>query len=112
MVFSVGKMMGRLPGKFLFCLILYGAGFITAVYFLSPSPASAADQSRTAETGLCLQQTQTANAGVDTKVWIEKIRTGVDTTIHFAEENAVRVADLIRSRMAQNSDSGSQAVLK
>jgi len=107
--------MGRLPSKFLFCVILYGAGFITAVYFLAPNPASAASQSRDSDgAGFRLQQSQvaTANTGVDSKIWIMKVRAGIDTSIHFAEEHALKVADLIRSKMAQGSDPSSQAVLE
>lgn len=106
--------MGRLPSKFLFCVILYGAGFITAVYFLSPSPASAADQNQTAKTSSRLQPAQAAaaNTGVDSKVWIMKVRAGIDTSIHFAEEHALKVANLIRAKIAQGNDQSSQTVLE
>jgi hypothetical protein len=99
--------MGKLPGKFLFCFILYAAGFVTAVYFLVPAPALAADQIQVAKSDSQLQSDQPAAdiMGIDSKVWIMKIRTGIDTSIHFAEENAVRVADFIRSKMAQGSNS-------
>jgi len=101
--------MGHWQSKFLFSVVLYGAGFITAVYFLAPNPASAADQIRTAETGSRLQFAQPAaeTTGTDSRVWVTKIRTGIDTSIHFAEENALRVADLIRSKMAQGSSNPS-----
>ncbi|RKY10649.1 MAG: hypothetical protein DRP56_00365 [Planctomycetota bacterium] len=106
--------MGRLPGKFLFCIILYGAGFVTAVYFLAPHPASAADQSQTAEASCQLQPAQavTASMGIDSKVWITKVRAGIDTSIHFAEEHALKIADLIRSKMAEGKEQSSQALLE
>jgi len=107
--------MGRLPGKFLFCLILYGAGFITAVYFLAPSPVSAATQSRDSHgAGFRLQSAQTAaaNTEADSERWIAKVRAGIDTSIHFAEEHALKVANQIRSEMARGKEQSSQAVLE
>ena len=101
--------MGHWQSKFLFSVVLYGAGFITAVYFMAPGTTSAADQIQTAETGFRLKFSQPAaeTTGTDSRVWGTKIRTGIDTSIHFAEENALRVADLIRSKMAQGSSSPS-----
>lgn len=103
--------MGHWQSKFLFSIVLYGAGFVTAVYFLAPNPASAADQIQTAETGSWLQPAQTANTGVDSRIWITKIRTGIDTTIYFAEEHALRVAGLIRSKMRQGNNCSTQTAL-
>jgi flagellar basal body-associated protein FliL len=106
--------MGRLPSKFLFCIILYGAGFVTAVYFLAPKSASGADQSQTAEMSSWFQPAQavTENTGVDSKVWVMKVRAGIDTSIHFAEEHALKVANLVRSKMAQGSNPSSQTVVE
>ena len=106
-------MMGRLPSKFLFSIVLYSAGFVTAVYFMAPNSASAADQSRDShEAGFRLQSAQTVTAGIDSKVWISKIHAGIDTSIHFAEENALKVANLIRSQMAQGSHPSSQTAVE
>ena len=107
-------MMGRLPGKFLFCLILYGAGFITAVYFLDPNSASAASQNCDSDgAGFQLQSAQTASATeTDSKAWVAKVRAGIDTSIHFAEEHALKVANLIRAKIAQGNDQSSQTVLE
>ena len=106
--------MGHWQSKFLFSVVLYGAGFLTAVYFLAPNPVSAADQSQTAETSSWLQPAQavTANTGADSKIWIAKVRAGIDTSIHFAEEHALKVANLIRSQIAQGNDQSSQTVLE
>ena len=106
--------MGHWQSKFLFSVVLYGAGFLTAVYFLAPKPVSAADQSQTAETSSWLQPAQAvvANTGIDSKIWIAKVRAGIDTSIHFAEEHALKVANLIRSQMAQGSKPSSQTVVE
>ncbi|MHC4231980.1 MAG: hypothetical protein ACYSN9_08580 [Planctomycetota bacterium] len=95
--------MGHWQSKFLFSVILYAAGFVTAVYFLAPHPASAADQGQATETSSWLQPAQAvaANSGTDSEVWMTKIRAGIDTSIDFAEEQALRVANLIRSKMKQ-----------
>ena len=95
--------MGHWQSKFLFSVILYAAGFVTAVYFLAPNPVSAADQSQTAETSSWLQPAQAgaADSGADSEVWMTKVRAGIDTSIDFAEEQALRVANLIRSKMKQ-----------
>ena len=106
-------MMGRLPGKFLFCLILYGAGFITAVYFLDPNSASAVSQNRDSDgAGFQLQSAKTASAtGTDSKAWVAKVRAGIDTSIHFAEEYALKVANLIRAQVAQGNNPSSQTAV-
>lgn len=104
--------MGRWQSKFLSSVFLYGAGFITAVYFLAPVPVSASDYGRTVETSSRLQSAQTATAGteIDSKVWMTKIRVGIDTSINFAEEYALRAAALIRSKFEQG-DRSSQTAL-
>ena len=103
-MFSLGEnWMGHWQSKFLFSVVLYGAGFVTAVYFLAPSPVSAADESQATEVSFSLQPAQAvaADTRVDSEVWITKIRAGIDTSIHFAEEHALRVANLIRSKIKQ-----------
>jgi hypothetical protein len=112
-MFSVGEeKMGHWQSKFLFSAVLYGAGFITAVYFLAPNSVSAADQGQTAETSFLLQPAQAvvANTEVDSKIWVTKIRTGIDSTINFAEEHALQVADLIRSKIEQGNHSSQTAL--
>lgn len=97
--------MGKLPGKIVFSMILYGAGFITAIYLLVPSSVNAADQAQASETVNQLQDTQTATgiAAVGSQDWAVTVRTGIDTCIEFAEEYALQAADLIRSKMGQGT---------
>jgi hypothetical protein len=104
--------MGQWQCKFLFSAVLYAAGFLTAVYFLAPDPALASDQSQSAKSVSHLQPTQAADARIGSKVWISKIRAGIDTTINFAEEQSIRVAELIRAKMAQTSNPGSQTAVE
>ena len=107
--------MGQWQSKFLFSVVLYGAGFVTAVYFLAPDPASASEKIQPTDRISRLQPAQAvvADAGIDSKVWAAKIRTGIDTTIHFAEEHALQVAGLIQSKIAQGgSKPNSQTVVE
>ena len=94
--------MGRLPGKILFSLILYAAGFVTAVYLLVPSSVQASDQPQTGEIITPSQDVHTADSiDINSQEWIRNVRTGIDMCICFAEEYALRAADLIRSKMGQ-----------
>lgn len=86
--------MGHWRTKILVSLILYFGGFLTAVYVLAPSSASAAAD-RPAAQG-------TALANVDTQAWAAKLRGGIDKVVSFAEDNALRAAELIRSNMEQS----------
>ncbi|MHC4524834.1 MAG: hypothetical protein ACYSU8_04785 [Planctomycetota bacterium] len=99
-------MMGSWRSKILFTLIIYGAGFVTAVYFLAPCPVQASDQTQQGETIVRSHgaQTVTDNASINSQEWVTTVRTGIDTCIRFAEEYALRAADLIRSQMGQGND--------
>lgn len=99
-------MMGKLPGKILFSLILYAAGFATAIYLLVPSPVQA-DQTQACESFDRSYDAQhaTANAGIVSQPWVLKVRVGIDDCIQFAEEYALRAADVIRSNMGQGPQS-------
>lgn len=99
--------MGKLPGKILFSLILYAAGFATAIYLLVPSPVQAADQTQACETTDWSYDAQyaTVNAGIASHQWVLKVRVGIDDCIQFAEEYALRAADFIRSNMGQGPQS-------
>ncbi|MEN8126705.1 MAG: hypothetical protein ABFR90_02750 [Planctomycetota bacterium] len=98
--------MGSLRSKILFTMIVYCSGIVTAVYFLVPSSTAAADQTQAGEMSTGSQQAQilTGHPDINSQVWAISVRTGIDTCISFAEEYALRVADLIRSQMEQDSD--------
>lgn len=105
--------MGHWRSKILFSLILYCAGFITAIYFLAPVSAQASTDSQAGgfsgfSGGSQSAHTAAGNAGIDSQALAASIRRGVDTCIRFAEENALRAADLFRSKMGQGSSEGRQ----
>ena len=94
--------MGRWRGKILFALILYAAGFLTAIYTLAPSDLQAAGtQDGLADSGTQEQTTQ--RAGIDTQAWAASVRVGMSKAMSFAEEQALRFAEAIKTRMAQST---------
>jgi hypothetical protein len=85
--------MGHWRLKIVFCLIFYCGGFLTAIYVLAPSTASAQT----------VAGTQTASlANVDTEAWAGKLRAGIEKAKCFAEDNALRAAEVIRSKIQQS----------
>jgi len=96
--------MGKLPGKILFMMILYGAGFLTAIYLLVPSSAQAADQINHGDA--LSRQDETTGTGdfqINSMDWVVSVRTGIDTCITLAEEYALRAADVIRAQTGQGT---------
>ena len=79
--------------KIVCCLIFYCGGFLTALYMLAPSAASA--QSDT-------QAQQTVLDGVHTQEWAVKLRGGINKAVRFAEDNALRAAEAIRAHTGQS----------
>jgi hypothetical protein len=98
--------MGSWQSKILFTLIVFGAGFVTAVYFLVPSSAAAADGTQSGEMRTVSSQAQsmTGHPDITSQAWALSVRSGIDICIRFAEEYALRAADVIRSHMGQGSD--------
>ena len=100
--------MGNIRAKILFTLFVFGAGFGTAVYMMTPSDAQAAGKTPSVASKLWHRQAQSQpeDTGVEAKEWAVAVRTGIDKCIHFAEENALRAAELIRQKGARgNSES-------
>ena len=97
--------MGSWQNKILYTLIIFGAGFVTAVYFMVPSTA-AADSTHNGEMSTVASQAQAmpAHPDITSQAWAVSVRSGIDTCIRFAEEYALRAADLIRSQMGQGGD--------
>ncbi|MCE5185881.1 MAG: hypothetical protein LLF76_07130 [Planctomycetaceae bacterium] len=91
--------MGHWRSKILLGLILYFGGFFTAVYVLAPATA----QARTDTTAQ-----RTAFANVDTQALAGKLRGGLTQAVHFAEEQSLRAAEAIRSKMSQSKKSEQQ----
>ena len=98
--------MGRWRRKLLISLIVYSAGFASAVYMLAPSSAHASSET----TQMASASGWSANAGTwidkaQTNQWAGKLKTGMDKIVGFAEDNALRAAEMIRSKTGQSDQS-------
>ena len=89
-------------GKLLFAMILYAAGFATAIYVLAPADVQAAD-GRDGCTGWSQEQTtEQAGVGIDAQAWAASVRVGMSKAASFAEEKALVLAEAIKARMEQS----------
>lgn len=86
-------------GKLLCALILYAAGFATAIYVLVPSSVQA---SNSQTCGIDGPQESALQAGIDTQAWAGSIRLGMNKAISFAEENALLIAEKIKAQIQQS----------
>lgn len=92
--------MGRWRGKVLFALIVYTAGFFTAVYVLAPADMQTAG-GREGIPG-CTQD-GTAGTGFDSQAWSASVRAGMDKAVAFAEEQALLLVEKIKTGMQQST---------
>ena len=96
--------MGQWRGKLLLMLIVYAAGFATALYV--PAPAE--------QTAVCgadgvgsETQDRTARDGFKAHPWAASAKAGMDQAFSFAEEQALRLAETMKSQLARSTpDSG------
>ena len=91
----------RWRGKILFAMILYAAGFATAIYVLAPSNLQAAN-SRDGCSGQTQEQT-TERTGMESQAWAASVRVGMKKAMSFAEEQALSIAEKIKIRMEQST---------
>jgi hypothetical protein len=99
--------MGRWRTKMLFSLILYSAGFATAVYVLSPSPANASNGAKVCERSKG-SNLGTEEAGFSSQDWAIKMRAGMDTVKDLAEENAVKGVQAVKAWVDQRRQGNGQ----
>lgn len=76
--------------KFVFLLIVYAAGFATAVYCLSPAPDPGPGQ--TLEKGRVL-------AKFKSEEFTRSVNSGVHKAIAFGKEAATKTAEVIREKI-------------
>ena len=96
--------MGRWRTTLLFSLILYCAGFATAVYVLAPPGGTAFDDEDNDEY-VARSKCQTNNPDVSSQQRLATLRAGMDTVIRFAEENAVKAIRAAKARIDQQRQS-------
>ncbi len=90
--------MGQWRGKILFALILYSAGFATAIYILAPSKFQEVS-SRITNSAAGTQDGTAEQNGFDSQAWAASVRVGMSKAKSFAEEKALQVADTVKTRM-------------
>jgi len=93
--------MSHWRSKIVFSFMMYCGGFLTAIYYLAPSGAQGHTQGMPRTAAF-------ANVNVDTQAWTERLRGGIDHVKSFAEDNALRAAELIRSQMEQSENNSGQ----
>jgi hypothetical protein len=76
--------------KFVFVLIVYFAGFATAVYCLAPAPEGAHAENR---------QRSSILAGVKSEEFAKSVNSGVHKCIDLGKEAAREAAKLIKEKM-------------
>ncbi len=87
--------------KFVSLLIVYAAGFATAVYCLAPTPAP------TSQPPLQLAQLGSA---LNSQKLVNSFNSGMHKCISFSKEAALETAKLIRTKMDEAAKSQSKQV--
>lgn len=91
--------MGGLRGKFLFGLIAYFGGFATAIYYLAPAAANAADGKQ--KQSIQWKQPAKTTANMEKyKAEAEQFKERMNTVIAFAEEKAQQVVEMYKAHAA------------
>jgi hypothetical protein len=85
--------------KFIFLLIVYAAGFATAVYCLAPTPDQKSQPSlQLAQVGSILNSQQ----------FVKSFNSGMHKCIGFSKDAALEAAKLIRTKMQEAAKSQSK----
>lgn len=95
--------MGRWQRKILFSLIVYFAGFGTAIYFLAPATPQA---SRATDPGPSEPMCRAGLSGEDLAQLKETARAGLAKFEVFAEEQTARAAAYFKERLAERQADG------
>lgn len=91
-------------GRLLFLLMVFGAGFATALYLVAPDDGSQA----ICEQATRDQQQDRQQMREDLLALSSKIRLGMNQLISFAEEKSAQLADYMRQEAARRqAESGS-----
>lgn len=92
--------MGRWRTKVLHSLILFSAGFATAVYVLAPPPPDGDDGTPTSGCSGWIQA-QSEQPGHSAQDRAVQVRAGLDKAVNFAEENAVKIVRAAKLQLDQ-----------
>ncbi|MHC4325044.1 MAG: hypothetical protein ACYSUX_12335 [Planctomycetota bacterium] len=78
--------------KFIFMLIVYFAGFATAIYMLAPAPEGDAHQS---------YSKNSASAGFQSEEFVESFNSGMHKCLAFSKNAACRTAEFIKEKLKE-----------
>ena len=84
--------------KFVFLLIVYAAGFATAIYCLAPTPDQKSPPLQLAQVGSALNSQEL----------IKSFNSGMHKCIGFSKEAAIEAAKLLRTKMDEAAKSQSK----
>lgn len=91
--------MGRFQCKMLFVLVLYGAGFATAMILMAPADESQMGQEQATWTDRTMDRQQFRQELLDVSC---KMRQGMSRLVSFAEEQSVRLAEYVQQKWAEH----------
>lgn len=83
--------------KFIFLLIVYFAGFATAIYTLAPTPENKAGRSR--EKGF-------AHSSLKSDEFAKSFNTGMHKCIDFGKDAALRTAKFLKQKFDEKQSDG------
>ena len=81
--------------KFIFLLIVYFAGFATAVYTLAPAPD---DEARTSQKS---NRTNSAQIKFDSNEFVKSLNSGMHKCVDFSKKVACRTAEFIKEKIEE-----------
>lgn len=93
--------MGRWRSKLLLSLIVYAAGFATAIYVLAPSQTTESDETKATMISQWTSKVETQQAGFDAKPWVDTAQAAIGKTAGFAKAQSVILADVIKAKVEQ-----------
>jgi hypothetical protein len=94
---GVKTTMGRWRVKLIFLLIVYFAGFATAIYTLAPVPENQADTS--AEKGFL-------HSAVRSDEFARSFNAGMHRAVDYGRAAAVRVSEFVKQKLDERGDEG------
>lgn len=97
MFFSKGRVFVRgWRSKLIFLLIVYFAGFATAIYMLAPAPEGG--------TGQSFDEVSSASA-FDSQEFVNSFNAGMHKCLAFGKEAAIHTADFIQEKFEEMRES-------
>ena len=91
--------MGRWRVKLVFLLIVYFAGFATAIYTLAPVPENQIQADASAEKGFL-------HSAFKSDEFAMSINSGIHKAVDYGKAVAVRVSEFVKQKLNERGDEG------